>query len=79
MERTERRHQTPEQEHHEAMIVFWWLCAIAAACFIWVANRGLHLRVAQIAAVLAVVGLPLFYLVTLIKYHLELPRLMEKQ
>ena len=79
MERVQRRYQTPEEEHHEAMTVFFWLCAIVAVAFIWVAIRGLHLHIAQVAAMLALVGLPLFYVVTLIKYHLDLPRLMAKQ
>lgn len=79
MERVQRRYQTPEEEHHEAMTVFFWLCAIVAVAFIWVAIRGLHLHIAQVAAVLAFFGLPLYYVVTLIRYHLDLPRLMAKQ
>ena len=78
MERVERV-RSPQEEHREAMMVFTWLFLILLAGVVWVANRGLLLRLPQTIAIMAFLGLPIFYLIVVVRYYFELPQLLAKQ
>jgi len=78
VERVERV-RSPQEEHREAMMVFTWLFLILLAGVVWVANRGLLLRLPQTIAIMAFLGLPIFYLIVVVRYYFELPQLLAKQ
>ena len=61
------------------MMVFTWLFLILLAGVVWVANRGLLLRLPQTIAIMAFLGLPIFYLIVVVRYYFELPQLLAKQ
>ena len=73
------RVKSPQEEHREAMTIFTWLCLILLAGVVWVANRGLLLRLPQTIAIMAFLGLPIFYLIVVVRYCFELPQLLAKQ
>jgi len=76
MERRIERAKTPQEEHREAMTIFAWLCLILLAGIVWVATRGLLLRLPQAIAILVFLCLPIFYLIVVIRYRVQLSQLL---
>jgi len=79
MERRIERAKTPQEEHREAMTIFAWLCLILLAGIVWVATRGLLLRLPQAIAILVFLCLPIFYLIVVVRYRIQLSQLLAKQ
>jgi len=61
------------------MTIFAWLCLILLAGIVWVATRGLLLRLPQAIAILVFLCLPIFYLIVVIRYRVQLSQLLAKQ
>ena len=79
MERRIERAKTPQEEHREAMTIFAWLCLILLAGIVWVASRGLLLCLPQAIAILVFLCLPIFYLIVVVRYRVQLSQLLAKQ
>jgi len=79
MERRMERVKSPQEEHREAMTIFAWLCLILMAGAVWVANRGLLLRLPQAIAIFIFLCMPIFYLIVVVRYRVHLSQLLAKQ
>jgi hypothetical protein len=73
------RVKTPQEEHREAMTILAWLCLILLAGAVWVASHGLLLRLPQVIALLVCPCLPIFYLIVVVRYRIQLSQVLAKQ